>query len=203
MKVIKNFVARDSNVDGLSVIFDELLLRTTILHNLDTIEFHVRDKNIAKLHDMNAIISIDYNDQFLRENDDKGMRSLILHGLYHIIIKKRYDISIPHFIEDILINRQMIADGYSDYVFYPAYLFLLHKKEVDFHDFLTINMLWLSFSGLDDHNAEFLKEMVKKIKYNKTYEKRVTRLFEYLKKDITDESDLAHAIHLYEVMLCR
>jgi hypothetical protein len=203
MKVIKNFAARDDNVDKLSDIFDELVMKTTILHNLDTIEFHVRDKNVAKLHDMNAIISVDYDDHFLRENDEKGMRSLILHSLYHIIIRKRYDVNIPHFIEDILINRQMIADGYSDYVFYPAYIFLLKKKEADFHDFLAINIPWLSFSGTDNHNTEFLKEMIKKIKYDKMYEKRVTRLFESLKKDITDEANLAHSINLYEVMLCR
>jgi hypothetical protein len=203
MKVVKNFAARDDNVDRLSEIFDGLVTKMHVIQNLDTLEFHVRDRNIAKLHEMNAIISVDYDDPFVREGDEKGMRALLLHSIYHIIIRKRYDVSMPHFIEDILINRQMILDGYADDVFYVAYIYLLGKKHANFVDFLAISIPWLSFYGLDNYSSEFLQEMMKMIKYDRSYDKRVTRLFDSLKKDLTNETNIMHSIHLYEVMLCR
>ncbi|MEM7819784.1 MAG: hypothetical protein QXD48_03065 [Candidatus Aenigmatarchaeota archaeon] len=203
MRIIKKFVENDEKIKLISNIFDSIIKNFDFIQHFDSLEFHVRDKNIVKLYNNTALISIDYNNEIIQDRDERAIRSMILHQLYHLIIKRRYQIDMPHLIEDILINREMIKDGYGDDVFYIYYIYLIKKKEVDFNDFIIINIPWLSFYRFDKYNSEYLKDMIKRIKYKKEYEERTKKLFEILKKDLTDEKNLRYAIHLYEVMLCR
>ena len=55
----------------------------------------------------------------------------------------------------------------------------------------------------DNYNSKSMRDMLKKIENVGRYAEDSLKLINLLKKDITKEKELNHALNAYEVMLCR
>lgn len=209
MKVVKRAITDDRKTRIMFDIFDSIITRLEYPWKMERIEFLINDKNSVFVGENMARITTNYNDNIIEDMDKKAMFAMILHGLYHIIIRDKYRLSdleaqIPHFVEDVITNREMIKHGHDDFVFYLSYLYLIRKKHVaDIEDYLDINVPWLSFYKLDEYNSKYLKELLVKIKDKEKFKDDSEKLIDLLKKDITKESELNHALNAYEVLLCR
>jgi hypothetical protein len=205
MRIVKKSDIGDEKARMVFDIFDKILMKLGYPWKYDVLGLAINEKTSVFVADSKITITLDYNDSLIQEMDKKGIASLILHSLYHVITKDKYNLAeMPHFIEDVLINREMIKDGYDDYVFYSSYLFLLRKKHVSsLEDYLMVNIPWLSFHGMNDYNSEFLKNMLLRIKNMEHYRDRARKLIDVMKKDLTADKNINYATNAYEVMLCR
>jgi len=205
MRIVKRSAIKDDKAKTVFEVFDRIIVKMTYPWKFDVIELLMDDKNSLLVNDDAVSISINYNDPIVQDKDKKGITALILHNLYHIISRDKYNLpELPHFIEDAIANREMIANGLDDLVFYMSYLFLLRKRRINnIEGYLGINTPWLSFYKLDNYNTEFLKSMLIKIKNRSEFEQAAKKLIEAMKKDLREEKNLNYAINAYEVMLCR
>jgi len=160
MRILKSMVVDDEKTSLVSQIFNEVITEFDYPWKFNSLEFHIRDENKAVLKNGKAIIVLDYDDPFIKHQDYKGIKSLLLQQLHRLIVKEMYD-PTRGFIEIILANRYMVRHGLSDYLMYIYYQRLISPQNSDLDGIIEANMGWLSFHGLDNYNEQFLKKMVK------------------------------------------
>jgi len=207
MKIVKKAITDDSKTRAMFEVFDDVIKKLDYPWKMERLEFLIDDKNFVFVGEKTARITLNYNDVMIQDNDRKALFSIILHAFYHIIVRDKYNLQetpLPHFFEDIIANREMIKNGYDDLVFYLSFSSLVKKKHVNnMGDYLDVNVPWLSFYKIDDYNSISLRDMLKKIKNRGEYGEDAKKLIDMLKRDITKEKELNHALTAYEVMLCR
>ena len=193
MRIIKRFDV--NRYKTLSDSIDKVFLSINFPWNLEKIIFSLSNKNDSNFNYPNAEIFLNPK---IRKQEESVIKLIIFKEIFSLLIKIKNMESGIRFIDNIIANREMIKNGFGDYYLNYAYVKLFRPIEIEnFHTFLTLNLPWISFSGLDNFNSVFLKDMVKKFKYPKTFETRSGRLFSTTEKDLTDKKNLRRAINLY------
>ena len=190
MRLIKTF-EKSKATEFLSGIIDTLIIEFGY-NFFDSIEFKTGADNV-NVKEGRAEITIDENNKAIKEMDERAVRIMILHKLETALFRK--NISLPGFIEKIIVNRRLIKRFSSD-VFYLSYLFLIraNRKIDDMDTFLEINVPWLSFHSSDEYNSRFLYKMLNMFKYEKAMQQKASKLFTAVKRDLEIESNLTKAL---------
>src|SRR3989338_6805379 len=76
---------------------------------LDSLEIRVEDEDYLLVDDRKAIVSINKNNMFLRENDKKGIQILMLKRILPIKFSGR--------LSELLVYREIIKLGLDDKLF--------------------------------------------------------------------------------------
>lgn len=164
MRLVKKF-ERDERTDFVSSIFDKLIVTDPFPLPFSRIELHIRDYDVTVFDNEKAIICINYNNPLILEMDERGVRTILRHELFRLMLRVNY----PRQIEDVMVGREMILRGYGDDLFYMYYSLLMKTDHDDTRGgFVKASLPWVIFYGLDDYNSKFLKELVGKI-YKRKY----------------------------------
>jgi hypothetical protein len=196
MRLIKN-LEKDKTSEFLSATIDSVVLELGY-DFFDRLEFKT-GKDGVEFREGTVEISIDKNNRFLAERDVRATRILILQQLELARLKKNK--ILPDYIEKLVVNRRL-AKKFSRDFFYLSYLLLIReKREIDdMNKFLDINLLWLSFYGIDEYNSRFLFKMLNMFKYRKAFQEQTRKLFLVLKKDLEEEANLTKAVNEFRAM---
>lgn len=135
-------------------------------------------------------------------NDDDIIRGLIVHEIFHRVVKEKNIWTGIEFIDDVIANREAIKNGFGKELFNYYYLHFLKRDEInDLEEFLKLNIPWLSFHG-HEYEKQFLRELVNKCKYRKLFLQKTRRLFEAMQKEMK-EKDIENVVKIYRCMKCR
>ncbi len=191
MRVVKRFQKDIEHIDLVSEVFDQIIRKFYYNLFVDRIEFIVGDKNSYELKDRTAKIFLDANDEFVRSGDKRAVRALILHHLAHIIVKQRGMETDHHHIEDVLANREVIKNGFSDDLFYYYYQQLTRKQDIkSFKEYLDINVPWISFHGKSQNDSIFLLKLARQIQHPSGFHTKGKKILKHMKKDLWDDEVL-------------
>lgn len=199
MKIVKKSTKKTPHSKTVSDTFNTVLGEVPLEKFFDKIELNLGEKEDVIIAKRSAKILLNYKSQPIQNNDRKAIKILILHQLFHAITQQ-YMKPLPHMLEDVIINKDLIKRGYGDDLLYFYYIQMMkHPKQIkDIEDFLELNIPWLSFFSLDDYNSEFLKRMINRFEDRKKYETKSTKLFSAMKKDMLKERNQKIAINAYE-----
>jgi len=193
MKVVKKF-DRDKRTELVSRIFDEVLMKNDYPLPFNRLEFHIRDFDVTSFEEDKALICLSYNNPFILEMDERGLAILVRHELFRLTLR----LTSPRLIEDVIVGKELIKRGFGDELFYMYYNLLMKSKhEEKVHSFVRANIPWIIFSGLDDYNSKFLKELVSKLYKRKFPETK--KLFLVLCK--LSETNIRGALREFESVM--
>ncbi|MBI5347183.1 MAG: hypothetical protein HZB66_01090 [Candidatus Aenigmarchaeota archaeon] len=192
MRVVKRFQKDLEHIDLISGIFDQVIRKFYYNLFIDRIEFILSDKNGFEIGDRSAKIFLNANDNFVRVGDQRAIRALILHQIAHIIVRQKGMETDQHHIEDVLANKELIKNGFSDDLFYYYYQQLIKKPEIkSFHEYLEINVPWLSFMhGKRHHDSMFLLKLARQIQHPSTFHTKGKKILKHMKRDLWDDEIL-------------
>lgn len=196
MRVIKYF-EHDKKSKLVMRIFDEAI--SSIYYNwpLDKLEVFLAEKDGVWLEEKNARIFISSHNNFIQSMDEQGIKAVIFHKLYQLILKiKGVDYSrvcvnsseekeILSFMEEFIVDREL-AKSFPDIIFYKKCADISAIDPNNFLGWVKANLCWLTFYKIDDWNAEFLKNVLE----NKTrgldylFLDKLCKLLDELKSDI-------------------
>ncbi len=180
-------------------LFDAILGELYLENFFDEVELFLGNKDKVFAGKNKLVISLDCRNDFIQSRDKKATRAILLHQIFHGVSGK-YLKGMPHFIEDIIINKEMIKRGYGDDLIYYYYLYLMgHGATVaDLEDFLNVNVPWLSFHSLDEYNSDFLKKIIARFRDKKRFEKSSKELFSALQKNLWKRTNQKTAVNAYK-----
>lgn len=144
MLVSKKLITDDKITRFASEIFNEALTGFRIPLRFERIEFHVRDMTFGIADGNAAIISLDYENTFLQDLDERGARTLITRQIFKAVLGTE---------DDIEINRAMTRNGYYDDLFY---LYYVHAAETKAD---CMDMVKSTFNSREDVN--FIKSAMR------------------------------------------
>jgi hypothetical protein len=196
MKLIKDYEP-DKRSKYFMLLFDEVFSSFYFPWRLETLEVILCEEDKVILEGKRAKIYFDKDNDFIRSMDEKGIKITILHGLYKLILKingldyenfyskNEEERKIIRILEDFIVDREL-AKNYGDLVFYKKCYEAIKIEAKDFVGWIKANLLWLIFHGIDDWNAEFLKNIVEKRVEYLDYEflERLCEIIEFFSEDI-------------------
>ncbi|GEM_PF-4854736 len=196
MKLIKDYEP-DKKSKYFMILFDEVFSSFYFPWRLETLEVILCEEDKVVLEGKHAKIYFDRDNDFIRSMDEKGIKITILHGLYKLIlkinglnyenfyIKNEDERKIIRIIEDFIVDREL-AKNYTDLVFYKKCYEAMKIEAKDFIGWIEANLCWLTFHGIDDWNAEFIKNIVEKRVEYLDYEflERLCEIIEFFSEDI-------------------
>ena len=158
----KGYLPIDENYCGLNRIaktvsscFDTVVKNLPPVLKYDCIKLVLDSENGFSKEEKRITVMLNYNDVFVRNRYEKGVRALILQ---HIMLSHFED--VPGFFRELFSNRQIIKSGFSeDLMFYCFVKLLRARKPRSRNEFLDISLPWLSFYGTDDFYSSILKDM--------------------------------------------
>ncbi len=112
MRVTKSLVKDDDSTKLASKIFDEVLTGFGLPLRYSSMEFHVRDSTSFFSSGDTALICIDYDNIFVREKDERGIKALLTRQLFKAALGTS---------DDDQVNAEMSKNGHSDDLFYIYY----------------------------------------------------------------------------------
>lgn len=145
MKVVKRLIRKDDATDFASHVFDKVLLGLDIPMHSESVEFTVRDMTAASLHGETAHVCLDYDNVFLKEGDERALKTLLARQMYKIFLLERGRFS------ELNVNKEMIRNGHYDDLFYLYYNLISKtahptKEEAEF---LSVSLS--TFDNKDDN----------------------------------------------------
>ena len=159
MRLIKKF-ERDEKTDFVSRIFDGVIIKNPFPLPFSRMELHIRDYDVTVFDTEKAIICLNYNNPLILEMDERGVRTLLLHEIFRLMLR----VNQPRLIEDVMVGRAMILRGYGEDLFYVYYNELMKSKHEETRaSFLKASIPWVIFYGLDEYNSKFLKVLAGKL----------------------------------------
>jgi hypothetical protein len=198
MKIIKKIIYNNRKTDVVSKIFDEILKEVAYFLKFDSITLEFKNEFKSEIESNNASIYLDYKNVFIQNSDEKAIRFLILKQFFYLSITRKIDKKLPKFIEDLIVGREMLKNGYSKELSYFYYAYLVNSQKIkNKSDILYANLPWLIFYKADIFNYNLFKKAAAKIteEYEDQNLKNLTNL---LKKDLWSEKNLQKAIKFYE-----
>lgn len=193
MKIIKKFIYSNKITGIVSRIFDDAVKEIAPFLKFNTITLELKNDFNSKMADNSATVYLDYTNDFIQNTDEKAIRFFILREFFKIFVKKKNGINIPEFVEELIVNREMVKNGYANEVSYFYYAILARKPKIKSkEDFLYINLPWLIFYEKDEFYCSFFKKLSTKLvkKYNNPYAAKVLNT---LKKNLWDRKNLENA----------
>ena len=112
MRVVKSFLKDDDSTNLASKIFNEVLAGFDLPLRYSTIEFHIRDSTSFFSSGDTALICMDYDNIFVREKDERGIKALLTRQLFKAALGTS---------DDDRVNAEMTKNGHSDDLFYMYY----------------------------------------------------------------------------------
>ena len=202
MEIVKKSSKKFKKTKLISDVFNSILGEMALEKFFDKIEISIEEKDDSNINNRNAKISLDYRNPFIQNSDRRAIKILILHQIFHAITRQ-YVKPMPHVVEDVIINKELIKRGYGDDLLYFYYIYLVnhHKGVNNIEDFLHINVPWISFFSLDDYNSAFLKRIINKFENTKKFQKQSKKLVSVMKKDLLKEGNQKIAINAYKNIL--
>lgn len=199
MKIIKRSTKNTEQARTVSNTFNTVLVEVPLEKFFDKIELNIGAKEGVFIEKRSAKILLDHKNRYIQNSDRKAIKILILHQLFHAITRQ-YMKKLPHVIEDVIINKDLIKRGYGDDLLYFYYIHMVnHPKHIEnIEDFLELNIPWLSFFSLDSYNSEFLKKMTTRFEGIKKFESQSKKLFSVMKKDMLNQRNQKIAINAYK-----
>lgn len=126
-------------------------------------------------------IMLDKDDYFVKNNDSRGIKVLVLHRLNCAFSRKRF--GYEGIANDVISYRKIANYAPSDleYYFYVT-LSRKGKKISSVADMIEINMPWMSFHGGDVKH--FMKEMIQHFQVSKETAEKAAPLLDAMSKDL-------------------
>jgi len=197
MKIIKKIIYDNRKTNVVSKIFDEILKEVAYFLKFDTIKLEFKNEFKSEIEGNNALIYLDYKNDFIQNSDEKAIRFLILKQFFYIFVTRKIDKKLPKFIEDLMIGREILKNGYSKELSYFYYAALTNTKIRSKNDILYANLPWLIFYKTDNFNYDLFKKAASKITEDYA-DQNLKNLTKLLKKDLWTEKNLQKAIKFYE-----
>ena len=179
MRIVKKFPAEARFV---SDVFDDVIKKSGVNLTYSQLEFHVRDYNTTVIEDDKAVVCIDYNNPLVLDKDARGISTLIRFELFRLMLRP----GMPREIEDVIVGREMVLQGFGDDLFYMYYAMLMKTKPVSLIDYVRASVPWITFRGVDNYNSSFLKDLLAKVQKNRFPE--ATKLLNYMCSNKFDEA---------------
>lgn len=204
MKLIKNY-EKDTRSILFMQIFDEVFKSFYFPWRIEELEVALSDNNTVEFDEVNkkGKITFDYDNDFIKNMDERGIRSIILHNLYHLIMKINgisYDNifaksdeekRIIKAMENFIVDRE-VAKHYPDLAFYKKCYEAIKIEPNDFISWIEANLCWLTFYGIDEWNADFIKSFLENKVSFLDYEflQRLCEIIDTLKDEIKTKDNV-------------
>lgn len=204
MKLIKNY-ERDTRSIFFMQIFDEVFTSIYFPWRIEELEVVLSDTDAVEFDEATkkAKISFNYDDDFIKNMDERGIRSIIIHKIYHLIMKIKgmnYDNifakndeerRIIKAIENFVVDREL-AKHYPELVFYKKCYEAIKLEPKDFVSWVEANLCWLTFYGIDEWNADFIKSFLENKVSFLDYEflQRLCEIIDTLKDEIKTKDNV-------------
>ena len=145
MKIVKKLIRKDDTTDFASYVFDKVLLSLDIPLRTDILEFMVRDTTSVLLNDDKAVINLDYDNVFLKESDERAVRTILTRQMYRIFFLERSRGS------ELDVNKEMIKNGHYDDLFYLYYSCISRTKHPTKEEAEFLSASLSTFDNRDDN----------------------------------------------------
>ena len=154
----------------------------------------ITSKEDTRVEEGCAIICINPHDPIIQREDKEFTDFLIRKEVYKSELRKNS--KLPEFLEDIMVNKRIIKEGYGDVV--ESYYFILMNDHMsinvdDDEKFFKVNIPWISFYGIDRYKSEYFKKLSRSFQSNDEIVEKNSKLIEFLKtpyiklKEISEE----------------
>ncbi len=172
----------------LSKVFDEVLFKLWHKLFLSRLEIILTNYHGYEINGRTARIFFDKNEEYLKNEDERGIKAILAHQFFHIILRLRGFSTKHHLIEDVMANREAIKHGFGNELFYHMYNTLIKKKNVkSFEEYLFLHVPWLSFHTIDEHAKNFLRDLLRHVNYPKSFDTKSKKIIKKLKSKSFDE----------------
>ncbi|MBI2172869.1 MAG: hypothetical protein HYT73_01510 [Candidatus Aenigmarchaeota archaeon] len=122
MRVTKSLVKDDDSTRLASKIFNEVMTEFSLPLRYSAMEFHVRDSTSFFSSGDTALICMDYDNIFVREKDERGIKALLTRQLFKAALGTS---------DDDQVNAEMTKNGHSDDLFYIYYSQIASSSKPD------------------------------------------------------------------------
>jgi hypothetical protein len=203
MKIIKKMRKKNDITLFISNIIDLLVKNLDQLLRFNEIGFIFGDDEYFKLNEKDVEIGINVDDQLILLKDVEITKYKLLHQIFHAIIRS-YGIRTNHWLEDILVNREILKSGFTKEYFYFSYVKIVHYEspgKTDMQGFLRVNIPWLSFYSIDKYNSLFFLHVIDKFNFDPSLKEKTKSLFDVTKKNLWLNKNLIEAEKIYNELM--
>lgn len=143
------------------------------------------------------------------ESDTRLLEMSILKSMHRLWCSAYYG-PLPFFVSEVLVCRR-IASFYQEDMMYSFVNEMLlsgkatsDRQSAPLSKYISLNVPWLSFFGVDEYKWKYLKKLALKIFPDDELASQTKQLFSLLKKDLRIKAvRVAAAAEVRRLLLCR
>ncbi|MFH1420558.1 MAG: hypothetical protein ABIG30_01165 [Candidatus Aenigmatarchaeota archaeon] len=185
MKIRKFFGVRTDASLFVSKVIDKTVPKMLSSWPWDEMAFSIGRETADRIY-------IPLDDFSIASRDGKATAAFVMQRMYLYYLKRNgVDIKgkISGLLEQLIANRLMVKNGFSDELSYYFYHLLAKKKKYvrTPKEFIELSNAWLSFYGTDEFNMLLFRDMIRnQFKIETNAGKKGSEFITFLKGDLKD-----------------